>query len=141
LATDQPDERRFTGRLPHGSDLLASLTGFCEQNHIQHGGVRALGALSRAVVAFYDQKEQVYHEVAFDDEVELLTLAGNVSLKDGRPFVHAHVVLADRTGRAFGGHLVNGCTVFACEFAVSEWNHAPAPVRQRDPVTGLWLWP
>ncbi|HUW63862.1 MAG TPA: PPC domain-containing DNA-binding protein [Spirochaetia bacterium] len=141
MCMDQPSERRFSGRLPHGSDLLAALTDFCSQNNILHGGVQGLGALSRARVAFYDQKEQVYHEVAFDNHLEILTLMGNVSLRDGRPFVHAHVVLADESGRAFGGHLVEGCTVFACEFAIQEWQHAPAPERQKDPVTGLWLWP
>jgi len=136
-----PGERRFTGRLPHGSDLLGALTEFCLQNGIRFGGVQALGALQKARVAFYDQSAQTYREVAFDLPLELLTLTGNISLKDGRPFVHAHVVLAGEDGRAFGGHLVEGCRVFACEFAIEEWRHAPAPERQNDPVTGLALWP
>lgn len=133
--------RRFTGRLPHGSDLLAALSEFCAQNDIRFGEVHALGALQRARVAFYDQAARVYHELAFDRPLELLNLAGNISLKDGRPFVHAHVVLAGADGNTMGGHLVEGCPVFACEFTIKEWDHAPAPERRLDPVTGLALWP
>ncbi len=34
-------------------------------------------------------------------------------MKDGEIFVHAHITLADRKGRAYGGHLMPGTMVFA----------------------------
>jgi predicted DNA-binding protein with PD1-like motif len=34
-------------------------------------------------------------------------------LREGTPFVHAHITLSDKEGRAFGGHLLPGCEVGA----------------------------
>ena len=62
-------------------------------------------------------------------------------LRDGQPFVHAHVVLSDEQGNGKGGHLLPGGTpVFACELTIEEYDGA-AIVRSRDERTGLSLWP
>jgi predicted DNA-binding protein with PD1-like motif len=66
---------------------------------------------------------------------------GNISIKDGKPMVHAHVTLADGEGRAYGGHLAAGTPVFACEFAIHEYTADQVLARQNDPETGLMLWP
>jgi predicted DNA-binding protein with PD1-like motif len=87
------------------------------------------------------QKERKYHFVELSQPLEILALAGNISLKDGQPFVHAHITLSDQEGRAFGGHLAEGTRVFACEFTIQE-GHAPVTLaRSFDEETGLFLWP
>ena len=55
--------------------------------------------------------------------------------------VHAHVTLADKEGRAYGGHLAEGTLIFACEYAVNEYLAEQALARQNDAATGLMLWP
>jgi predicted DNA-binding protein with PD1-like motif len=50
-----------------------------------------------------------------------------------------HLTLADRDGRAFGGHAAPGCVVFACELVLSEL-HGPSLERAHDETTGLPLW-
>ncbi|MHB8068456.1 MAG: PPC domain-containing DNA-binding protein [Desulfobaccales bacterium] len=133
--------RSFLGRLAKGDDLLQALEKFCQEQHITLGEVRALGAVSRARVGFYHQDEQKYYFLDFDQPLEILALVGNISLKDGQPMVHAHVTLADHAGRAFGGHLAAGTPVFACEFAIHEYQADQTLARQDDPETGLMLWP
>jgi len=66
-------------------------------------------------------------------------LVGNISLKDGRPFLHAHVTLADKEGHAFGGHLAPGTIVFVCELVVQALE-GPEFTRELDQETGLPLW-
>jgi hypothetical protein len=73
--------------------------------------------------------------------MEILSLMGNVSLKDDKPFVHAHITLADARGVAMGGHLAEGTIVFACEFMIEEYISDRALVRYFDEKTGLFLWP
>jgi uncharacterized protein len=64
---------------------------------------------------------------------------GNISLKDGNPMVHAHITLADEAGKAYGGHLIPGTVVFACEFILQVFEQ-PLLERGFDEATGLPLW-
>jgi len=129
------------GRLAKGDDLLRALEQVCREHNITLGEVRALGAVTRARVGYYDQEKREYYFLELDQPLEILALVGNVSLKDGRPMVHAHVTLGDNTGRTWGGHLGEGTPVFACEFALYEHLADQVLTRQYDPETGLTLWP
>jgi predicted DNA-binding protein with PD1-like motif len=132
--------RRLMGRLPKESDLLEALTAVCVREQITLGEVRAIGAVTKARLGFYDQAAQKYDYLDFNDPLELVMLMGNVSLKDGKPFVHAHVVFSDHQGRAIGGHLVEGAPVFACEYVIKEYRSETAFKRGVDTPTGLALW-
>ena len=133
--------RCFMGRLAKGEDLLAALERLCQEHGITLGEVRALGAVSRARVGFYNQEERKYYFLDVDQPLEILSLTGNVSMRDGKPMVHAHVTLADAAGRAVGGHLAEGAPVFACEYIITEYLADQTLSRQNDPDTGLMLWP
>lgn len=130
----------YTGRLTHGADLLNELTQICEQNSITFGRVEAIGAVKKAKIGYYntDTFKYEYHEL--DQALEILNLTGNISLKDGKPMVHAHVTLADNQSRAFGGHLCPETIVFACEYVIEQFEGEPFS-RGYDKETGLPLWP
>jgi len=129
----------FMVRLPHGCDLIEELTAICMREGITLGEVRAIGAVQKASIAFYDQTERVYKPKRFDQPLEIAQLTGNISMKDGKPFVHAHVTLTDENGHAFGGHLAAGTIVFACE-AIIDVFEGPLLERTFDEQTGLALW-
>ena len=133
--------RKIMGRLAKGEDLLAALTKCAREHGITLGEVQAIGAVSQARVGYYHQAERKYYFLDLARPLEIASLIGNISLKDGEPMVHAHVTLSDSDGRAFGGHLAEGTVVFACEFAIQEYQSATALVRQMDDPTGLFLWP
>ncbi len=132
--------RRIMGRLAKGADLLEALEEQCRLHNITLGEVRAIGAVTRARVGYYQQDIQKYMFLDLDRPLEILALVGNISLKDGQPMVHAHVTLGDGEGRAFGGHLVAGAPVFACEFIIQEYNSEKVFQRGLDEETGLFLW-
>jgi len=127
------------GRLRHGADLLDEITGICTDRDIRLGRVEAIGAVTRARIGFYNQEKREYGYYNIDEPLEITNLTGNISIKDNSPFVHAHVTLADSTGRAYGGHLAQGTIVFACE-CVIEVLEGPAFERGFDRETGLSLW-
>jgi predicted DNA-binding protein with PD1-like motif len=131
--------RRVVARLLHGGDLLAEIAAVADEHRMPMAEVRAIGALSEARVAFYDQDAKTYGEFAVPGPVELLCLLGNVSRRDGGTAVHAHVTLAGHDGACVGGHLVPGCRVFACELILQELVGEPLE-RAFDEVTGLPLW-
>lgn len=131
--------KTFMGRLEHDADLLEEITKFCVENNIRSGRVEALGALKNARLGFYNQStfEYEYHE--FNEPLEITNLIGNISVKDGAPMVHAHVTLSDDEGKAFGGHLSPGTTIFACEIIIQVFD-GPEFTRGFDQQTRLPLW-
>jgi predicted DNA-binding protein with PD1-like motif len=133
--------RKIMGRLAKGEDLLGALTSCAREHGISLGEVQAIGAVSQARVGYYDQAERKYYYLDLNNPREILSLTGNISLKDGEPMVHAHITLSGDDGRAVGGHLAEGTLAFACEFAIQEYRSATPLVRQMDEPTGLFLWP
>ena len=133
--------RKIMGRLAKGEDLLAALENCTREHGITLGEVKAIGAVSQARVGYYNQTERQYYYLDLAQPLEILALTGNISLRDGKPMIHAHITLGNNEGQAFGGHLAEGTLVFACEFIIQEYQSATPLVRQMDEPTGLFLWP
>ncbi len=129
----------FMGKLDFSSDLLDELTALCCKEDITLGKITAIGAVQKARVGYYDQKNREYQFVEINKNLEIISLVGNISIRDGKPMVHAHIALSDRDGNAFGGHLAKGTIVFACEFTITAYNGAEH-IREPDEQTGLPLW-
>ena len=127
------------GQLPFGSDLLEGLTAIVQKENIRLGRVHAIGATTHAIVAFYDQNTKQYNPLTFSGGMEILNLTGNVSIRDGKPFVHVHVVLSDPEGKVFGGHVLPGTKLFALEVFIDEFDGEEL-LRTHDEKTGLYLW-
>ena len=133
--------RIFMGRLPKGADLLEALTELCVREGVILGEVRVIGAVTRARVGYYNQTGRSYQAMDWNEHLEILCLAGNVSSKDGAPFVHVHVTLSDRFGGVRGGHLLEGTPVFAAEYVLREFASQDGTLeRAFDEETGLFLW-
>ena len=130
--------RNFLVRAEYDSDLVQFITELAEGKGIIAATFTAIGALKRAKLGFYDQEKHEYQEITLDSPHEIASCVGNVSVKDGRPFVHAHAVLADKNGNTKAGHLLEGI-VFAAEVHLRELKGANLE-RKYDKVTGLSLW-
>jgi len=129
----------YIGQLPYGADLYDGLTRIVRKENIRLGRIQGIGATTHAKVAYYDQNTKVYNPLEFPGGMEILSLSGNVSIRDGKPFVHAHLVLGDPQGKVFGGHLLPGTTLFGCEVFIDVLE-GDELVREFDQRTGLHLW-
>jgi len=131
--------RTIVGRLDHNKDLLEELIAVCKAENVKLAALTAIGAVRKARIGFYNQQAREYQFIELDEPLEILSLVGNVSLRDGEPMVHAHITLGTEAGDAYGGHLAPGTTVFACEFIMQQLD-GPEFVREYDDETGLPLW-
>lgn len=130
--------RVIVERFQTGEDILERLNDLVQRSHVTAGSLAALGAVGRAVVGFFMGNGE-YSSVSIEGPLEVLSCVGNVSLKEGTPFVHAHITFADSKGNTYGGHLMPGCTVgatFEVSFLVYEGVQL---VRKLDPQTKLYL--
>jgi hypothetical protein len=126
-------------RIPTGEDLLGTLEEFVTGNEIEAAWLSYLGAVQTASLRYYNQDEREYCDFHIHQHLEVLSGMGNVSLLDGKPFIHTHAVFADSAGKAFGGHVNHGCRVWALEVKIEEFEGDP-PVRHFDEETALSLW-
>lgn len=131
--------RCLVGRLAPGDDVLQTLEDFLREEDIRMGQITLLGALQRGALGYYDQNTRKYQTITLDEHLEIASGVGNVSLREGKPALHVHLVLSDRQGHCYGGHLVAGNVVFACEFCVFHLDGKPLS-RSFDEYTGLTLW-
>jgi len=138
MSSKQSIGRIFILRPEHDSDIIDSLTKFTEKNKMRVATFTLIGSLKWAKLGFYDQQKHEYGEILLSEPQEIASCIGNISLKEGEPFVHAHAVLADENGNTKGGHLLGGA-VFAAEIHLTELL-GPDLVRKKDDVTGLSLW-
>jgi predicted DNA-binding protein with PD1-like motif len=131
--------RAFVGRLATGSDLVGEIEHHCTEQEITAAQVTVVGAVRHARFAYYEQDAHRYAELESGTHHEIVGFVGNVSLRDKRPFLHAHATFADASGATVGGHLLPGCEVFAAEVMIRELGNVSL-VRVHDEETGLALW-
>jgi predicted DNA-binding protein with PD1-like motif len=131
--------RAFVGRLETGSDLVQEIERFCAEQGIMAAQVTVIGAVRRARYAYYEQDDHRYRELESGTHHEVVGFVGNISLREGRPFLHAHATFAEADGATVGGHLLPGCEVFAGEVMIRELADVSL-VRLHDEQTGLALW-
>ncbi len=131
--------RAFVGRLATGSDLVEEIERFCLEREVTAAQVTVVGAVRRASYAYYEQHDRRYRELETDSHHEIAGFVGNISLRDDKPFLHAHATLADAAGATVGGHLLRGTEVFAAEVMIRELGDVSL-VRLPDQETGLALW-
>jgi uncharacterized protein len=131
--------RGFVGRVETGSDLVDEIERYCAEQGVLAAQVTVIGAVRRAAYAYYEQGDHRYLELSSETHHEIVGFTGNVSLRDDRPFLHAHATFADATGSCVGGHLLRGCEVFVAELMIREITGVEL-VRHPDEATGLALW-
>jgi len=98
--------RMFFIKLEPDDDILKSLTKAIEKNSIQSGFFTVIGALRNANIGYYILEENRYKTITLVGDFEILSCIGNITQKDGSPVIHAHLVIGDKDGQAFGGHLL-----------------------------------
>jgi hypothetical protein len=131
--------RTFIGRLEKGSDLVAEIERICDERGVSAAWVSVIGAVQHAAFAYYHQGDLRYLELSSGTHHEIVGFIGNVSLRDGKPFFHAHATFADEHGACVGGHLLRGIKVFVAEFEIRELLGVDL-VRTLDEEFGLALW-
>ena len=137
LLNDHGGLRTFAVVLETGDEAMTSIAAFAKEQQLRTTQFSAIGALSRVVVAYFDWETKKYRNIPIEEQVEVLSLLGDITLEYGRHKVHAHIVVGKRDASAHGGHLIEGDVRPTLEILMTE---SPAYLRRRfDAESGLAL--
>ena len=98
-------ENRYQVRFASGESLVEPVVGWLDARGIGFATFNGFGAVRSATVSYWNAESRAYEPHVLDEQLEVVSLIGNVTLKDGRPFLHVHVTLGRRDLSIVGGHL------------------------------------
>jgi uncharacterized protein len=131
------EQRTYALVFDRGDEAMQGLRSFAAERGLTAAQFTGIGAFSDVVLGWFDWEGKEFEEIRLDEQVEVLTLAGDVAVEDGEPQIHAHVAVSKRDGSAHGGHLMCGHVRPTLEVILVE---SPEHLRKRlDPEIGLAL--
>src|SRR5580704_14485820 len=134
----QIDQRSYVLVFNTGDELAKGLKDFATEQNLADASFKAIGALASVKLTWFDPETKKYRtSVDLKQQLELLSLIGDVAQHDGRPIVHAHVVVGRSDGTTAGGHLLEAYVRPTCEVFLTE---SPVNLTKAfDPDSGLLL--
>lgn len=131
-------QRTFVAVLESGDEIVACLMDLAKRESLSASQITAIGALSSAVLGYFDWSKKEYRRIPVNEQVEVVSLIGDIALDEkGNPALHAHTVLGRSDGSTLGGHLLEGRVRPTLEVVLTE---SPAHLRRRKDVeSGLAL--
>jgi predicted DNA-binding protein with PD1-like motif len=130
-------EKTYALVFDKNDEFLADITEFVNREGITAAHFTAIGAFSKATLGYFERDRKTYKKIPIDEQVEVLSLIGDVAMADDKPQIHAHVVVGTAEGMARGGHILAATVWPTLEVVLTE---EPVYLRKRhDPETGLAL--
>ena len=118
----QQNKNNYFIHIEKDEKVMDTLTRFCESEGIDNAKISGIGAVKNTEIGAYDTIKKEYIRKEFSDVLELVSYEGNITLKEGKPFVHAHVVLSDQDMKPYGGHLFETTVAAVGEFFLKKFD-------------------
>ena len=137
LIHEQGEEKTFAVIFESGDEAITGLQEFARRNQLGAARFTAIGAFEEATLGYFDWQTKEYRRIPVREQVEVLSLVGDIALQDGEPKLHAHVVLGRSDGTTRGGHLLEAHVRPTLEVMLTE---SPGHLhKELDPESGLAL--
>ena len=120
-----------------GEEVVSTLTRFAAENGIDAAHFTAIGAFSDVGLGYFDWRKKTYLRNAVEEQVEVVSLIGDIAMNEGKPAIHAHTVIGKKDGAAMGGHLLDAHVRPTLELVLQQ--DGPALKRVFDPESGIAL--
>jgi uncharacterized protein len=137
LLSENGGAKNYAIILAKGDEVMSGLTDFARQNKVSSASFTAIGAFSHATVAWFDDARKEFRLIPIKQQVELVSMIGDIALVNDQPAVHTHVALASSDGTVRGGHVINAFVFPTLELFMTVY--PTALHKQLDDATGLKL--
>lgn len=98
-------KNNYVIRLNKNDEVVSSIKEVCENENITLGSISGIGAVNFVEAGLFDTEKKEYHSNKFEEDMEIVSLSGNISTMNNEVYLHFHICIADKNGNAFGGHL------------------------------------
>ena len=124
-------------RFESGEQIAERLLTWLRAHEIGYATMTGLGAVSGATISYWNAASRAYEQHHLPEQMEVVSLVGNVTIKEGAPFTHIHVTLGRRDLSIVGGHF-NDATVHP---NVEIWlsPESGSVERKLDEASGLFV--
>jgi uncharacterized protein len=120
-----------------GDEIMSGLSDWMKREHVSGAHLSAIGAFSSAMFGWFDKDQRAYLNIPVDEQVECISLLGDIGLVEQKPALHIHGCVGHRDGSVKGGHLLRAVAFPTLEVFVTE---SQIPLhKQQDPETTLEL--
>lgn len=133
----QRKDNFFFLRLERGEEITQAVKALCKRENIIAATVSGIGATDCVTVGLYDTKEKQYVANTYTKDMEITSLSGNISQKDGEEYLHLHITVADSSNKVLGGHLTHCIVSVTAEIVITAFPVETNRVRDKD--TGINL--
>jgi predicted DNA-binding protein with PD1-like motif len=134
---NEDNDRTFIVVFETGDEVIGGLTDFARQNNIQTAFLFGIGAFQRATLGFFNLETKEYQHITINEQMEVMSVTGNITLYEGGPKIHSHAVVGKRDGSAHGGHLIEAIVRPTLEVFLTV---SPATIKRKmDKAAGLPL--
>ena len=109
-------------RLDKGDDITGSVYAVAEKEGIKAAQVSGIGATDNFTVGVFDMAKKEYETYHFNGNHEINALTGNITEKDGKPYIHLHITATGEGGKVLGGHLIKGVISLTGELVITVFD-------------------
>ncbi len=111
---------KFVIRIDKDEKIVETITKICVENNITLGIISGIGAVSKAKIGLFKPEEKKYYSTELLGDYEITSLNGNITLMNGKIYLHLHINLADEEHKTFGGHLNEAVVSATCEVIIEK---------------------
>jgi len=122
-------------RFDKDEDVCLLLKEYLEKENVTTGFFSGIGACKKVILSYFNVETKKYEDKIFDQNLEIVSLSGNIAKKDGKPFIHCHGVFSDAEMKTYGGHVKELIVSVTCEIALTKIQGSA--IRKKDSEFGL----
>lgn len=130
-------DHQYVLKLDPDEEVMSTLLHFVGRERIYGGYFMAFGAFCRVRLRYFDFQTKQYRDHQVNQQVEVVSLLGNVARVHGKPMIHMHAAVADSHIQTFSGHIAEGVVRPTLELFLTKLDGELR--REKDPVSGLDL--
>jgi predicted DNA-binding protein with PD1-like motif len=112
--------RKFILVFETADEVVSGLSDFARENDIKTAFFAGVGACQKVTLGFFDLEKKDYEKRAINEQVEVMSIIGNIAIYQNEPKIHAHIVIGKRDSTAHGGHLIEAVVRPTLEILVTE---------------------
>lgn len=106
-------------RAEKDEDIIEVLKEVIEKENITLGTVNGIGAVKQIELGLFNTLDKIYSKKEFRGDFEIVSLCGNVSTMEHKPYLHLHMAIADNKQYTFGGHMTKAIVSATAELTVN----------------------